>query len=116
MLPEQIDRAARFITRILRHTPHQFGIDKDRDGWVSLSDLTLALERFDVGEVLWSSEFVAHLLSVSNANARFQITVNRGLAAYGHSCSQFHLRETGTPDVPLYHGTRLSHGPTGLTQ
>jgi len=80
----------------------------DRDGWVSLSDLTLALERFDVGEVLWSSESVARLLSASNANARFQITVNRCRATCGHSCSQFHPRETGTPDVPLYHGTSVA--------
>lgn len=91
-----------FMTKILRHTPLDFGIVLSNEGFASLSELTVAIS----SQEYWSGVRETDLLQVvSNCQKqRYEVTGDLIRARYGHSCLKL-TYEPSEPPVTLIHGT-----------
>jgi putative RNA 2'-phosphotransferase len=94
---------SKFMTKLLRHTPEQYGLILDpEDGSCMLDDLLSVL----VKTPRWSEVTVGDIRQVVAGceKQRFEIEGDRIKARYGHSHSKI-TYEPGTPPPTLYHGT-----------
>lgn len=94
---------SKFMTKLLRHTPEQYGLVLDpEDGSCTLDDLLAVL----VQTPRWSEVTVGDIRQVVAGceKQRFEIEGDRIKARYGHSHTKI-TYEPGTPPPALYHGT-----------
>ena len=96
---------SKFLSGLLRHFPHSFGIEVDRDGWAKLDDVERVLmERHGVGRR------EIELIVKFDPKGRFEIKGDRIRAKYGHSIDvNVKWSEGGRIPKILYHGTHPSN-------
>lgn len=94
---------SKLMTKILRHTPEEFGIVLDpEDGSCSIHTLLEAIQ----AQPKWASITVDDIEQVvrNSEKQRFAIEGERIRARYGHSHERVHYT-AGEPPAILYHGT-----------
>ncbi len=92
---------SKFLSGLLRHFPHSFGLSVDEEGWAKLEDVERVVkERHGVGRR------EIELIVRFDPKGRFEIKNGRIRARYGHSIKVRVDWSEGSdiPDV-LYHGT-----------
>jgi putative RNA 2'-phosphotransferase len=91
------------VSYALRHNPKKYGLELEKQGWVDVGMLVLALSRqdrfkslsiFDVEEMIRASE-----------KKRHEICDGKIRALYGHSTHGKIAKEPTRPPDILYHGT-----------
>lgn len=94
---------SRYLTRILRHTPSELGLELAPGGWIPIRDLLRAMRR--AGRKLTRDELQA--LVDTNEKRRFTISSDglRIRAAQGHSLAVDLQLSPAKPPDKLYHGT-----------
>jgi putative RNA 2'-phosphotransferase len=94
-------RVSRLMAYILRHSPEEFGLRPDTEGFVGLKELVDALKKRypDVTE-----EFVKEIVE-SDPKGRYEIRGERIRARYGHSFPVSLNHEEDRESRFLYHGT-----------
>lgn len=110
MLNEASEKSlSKLMTKILRHTPEQFGIRLEpADGSCTLAALLHAIQ----AQPTWAwvrQEDVEQVVRQSDKQ-RFEITDGRIRARYGHSHDQVQYTP-GEPPAVLYHGTNTKALP-----
>lgn len=115
ILTPQVEKSlSKLMTKLLRHTPEQFGLVLDpEDGSCPESALLQTLQ----AEPKWSWVTEADVEQVvrNSDKQRFEIADGRIRARYGHS----HEKVSYTPAVPpaiLYHGTNTKALPSILQE
>ncbi|MEK3945153.1 RNA 2'-phosphotransferase [Paenibacillus sp. FSL R10-2796] len=94
---------SKFMTKLLRHTPEQYGLILDpEDGSCRLDDLLFVI----VSTPRWSEVTVGDIRQVVAGcdKQRLEIVDDRIKARYGHSHTKI-TYEPGTPPAILFHGT-----------
>ena len=99
-------KLSKTVSLILRHDPASYGIELDRDGWVSVSSLMSVLKG---KELCWRGLTASHLEEMvrRSEKRRHEIQDGRIRALYGHSTPDKLFREATRPPDFLYHGTVL---------
>ncbi|AJC71712.1 MAG: RNA 2'-phosphotransferase [Thermococcus sp.] len=94
-------KVSKLMAYILRHSPEEFGLRPDVEGFVPLDELVKVLRAVypDVTEE-FVREIVAH-----DAKGRYEIRGNKIRARYGHSFPVSLNHEEDTESRVLYHGT-----------
>lgn len=97
-----LNKLSKIISQILRHEPFTYGLTLDSQGWVSLQDLTVALNfhgiRIDINTIIKMVE--------QSEKKRHQILSGKIRAYYGHSIEGKILKKSSEPPEFLCHGTR----------
>jgi len=91
-----------FMTKILRHSPQEFGILLDEEGYCELDDLLIAIGSQDYWNDVKFSDF--EKIVEECKKQRFNIEGTKIRANYGHSYKRISYKE-GTPPECLIHGT-----------
>jgi len=112
MTGEQRLRLSKLMSAILRHIPHEAGLELDLGGWVEVEELARAIRERWRRRDLYQWVTRQHVVAVAllDPKGRFQLSSdNRHIrAAYGHSVKlelgYKPLSENELPEV-LYHGT-----------
>ncbi|HID41922.1 MAG TPA: RNA 2'-phosphotransferase [Pyrodictium sp.] len=112
MTSEQRVRLSKLMSAILRHIPHEAGLELDPGGWVEVEELARAIRERWWRRDLYRWVTRQHVIAVAllDPKGRFQLSDNnrRIRAAYGHSVKlelgYEPLSENELPEV-LYHGT-----------
>jgi putative RNA 2'-phosphotransferase len=96
-------RASKFLSLILRHKAHRFGLDPDIAGWVPVSELLEAVNRHGVALTF---EQLKHVVE-TNDKKRFEFSEDRSRirASQGHSIEVDLQYQPQSPPELLYHGT-----------
>ncbi len=92
---------SKFLSGLLRHFPHSFGLKLDKDGWADLKDVAkIVNERYNVGKK------VIELIVKFDPKGRFEIKNGKIRAKYGHSVD-VNVDWSESCEIPdrLYHGT-----------
>ncbi|WP_134684382.1 RNA 2'-phosphotransferase [Brevibacillus migulae] len=91
------------VSYALRHAPHEYELELDDQGWVSMAQLLQALQEVP----LWSqvTEEDLHEMISRSDKKRHEIHNGKIRALYGHSVPQKIRKEVKTPPDILYHGT-----------
>ncbi|NJE60426.1 RNA 2'-phosphotransferase [Thermococcus sp. 21S7] len=99
-MPSRV-KVSRLMAYILRHSPEEFGLKPDVEGFVPLSELVRALQKVypDVAE-----DFVREIVE-RDAKGRYEIRDGKIRARYGHSFPVSLNHEEDTESRVLYHGT-----------
>ncbi|WP_068503567.1 RNA 2'-phosphotransferase [Paenibacillus kribbensis] len=100
--PKQEESLSKFMSKILRHTPEQFEIDLDHEGYCDIQDLIKGIR----SENRWSDVSESDIKQVVKncAKQRYEIVNGYIRANYGHSTGRLDYKEA-TPPTILYHGT-----------
>ncbi len=98
---EKRERISKFLSGLLRHYPHNFGLKVDEYGWTNLRDVVRILkERYGI------SRNVLELIVKFDPKGRFEIKDGKIRAKYGHSIDvKVNWSECGEIPQKLYHGT-----------
>ncbi|SHE86224.1 putative RNA 2'-phosphotransferase [Seinonella peptonophila] len=95
---------SKFLTLVLRHQPEIIHIQPDPQGWVSVQELLIALQKNKKG----LSVDELHQIVETNDKNRFELSTDgkRIRARYGHSISisKEHSESVNPPEL-LFHGT-----------
>jgi putative RNA 2'-phosphotransferase len=94
-------KVSKLMAYILRHSPEEFGLKPDMEGFVPLGELVDALRKVypDVGE-----GFVRGIVK-NDPKGRYEIRGDKIRARYGHSYPVSLNHEEDTDSRFLYHGT-----------
>ncbi|BAD84491.1 RNA 2'-phosphotransferase [Thermococcus kodakarensis KOD1] len=111
MKPER-KRVSKLMAYILRHSPEEFGLRPDVEGFVSLNELVNALKTV-YPEV--TEEFVREIVE-NDPKGRYEIRGDRIRARYGHSFPVSLDHEEDTESRFLYHGTPRRNLPSILKE
>lgn len=93
---------SKFMSKILRHTPEQFGITLDIEGFCSIQELVEAITK----EKRWKDITEEDIRLVVNncSKQRYELVGEFIRANYGHSAERLTYEEAN-PSTVLYHGT-----------
>lgn len=96
-------RISKFLSLVLRHQPEKVGLNLDREGWVTVSELLAAFEA--QGFPLTAEEL--HEVVRDNDKKRFSFSPDMSSirANQGHSVTVELGYEPSQPPPVLYHGT-----------
>ena len=99
-MPSRV-RVSKLMAYILRHSPEEFGLKPDAEGFVPLKELVNALRRVypDVTE-----ESMREIVE-NDPKGRYEIREDKIRARYGHSFEVRLNHEEDTETKILYHGT-----------
>lgn len=115
MLQDNVQtKLSKFMSKILRHSPENFGLSLDPvDGSCAIADL---LEVLRV-QTKWSELSVNDIEEVVERceKQRFEINGDRIRARYGHSHDKVSY-PMAVPPLVLYHGTNVQAAPVILKQ
>ncbi len=92
---------SKFLSGLLRHFPHSFGIDVDEEGWAKLDEVAeVVKDRHGVG--MREIELIVRF----DPKGRFEIKDGKIRAKYGHSIN-IRVDWSESTKIPpvLYHGT-----------
>jgi len=94
-------RVSKLMAYILRHSPEEFGLKPDEEGFVPLEELVNALRRVypDV-----TGDFVRKIVE-NDPKGRYEIRGDKIRARYGHSFEVTLNHEEDRETKILYHGT-----------
>lgn len=97
-------RLSTVIAKALRHTPEEFELDLDDEGWGSTSDLLNSLRS---QRIAWRNITEADFAAIiaQSDKPRFEMRDGRIRALYGHSLPKKLAKTPGVPPEILYHGT-----------
>ena len=100
--PKQEESLSKFMSKILRHTPEQFGVELDHEGFCHINDLINGIK----SEIRWSQISELDIVQVVEncPKQRYEIINGYIRANYGHSTDRLEYKESTPPPV-LYHGT-----------
>lgn len=100
--PKQEESLSKFMSKILRHTPEQFGVNLDHEGFCDIDDLISGIR----AEERWSDITETDIIQVAKncPKQRYEVVNGYIRANYGHSAGRVEYRHTNPPSV-LYHGT-----------
>ncbi|MEI5907332.1 RNA 2'-phosphotransferase [Bacillus spongiae] len=87
----------------LRHSPWEYELELDSEGWVNVEQVLNALRHNLEWESLMQDD-LRRMIEVSDKE-RHQIQNGRIRALYGHSVPQKIMKKAGIPPSVLYHGT-----------
>jgi putative RNA 2'-phosphotransferase len=100
---DQIVRASKLLSRILRHDPAMVGLRLDPGGWVAVDDLLAALARH--GRPV-DRALLEHVVATNDERRfAFDPTGTRMRASQGHSIGVDLGLTPAVPPAELYHGT-----------
>ncbi|KSW11378.1 RNA 2'-phosphotransferase [Pyrodictium occultum] len=112
MTPEQRLRLSKLMSALLRHIPHEAGLQLDEQGWVRVEELARAIRERWRRRDLYQWVTPEHIVAVAllDPKGRFQLSedMRRIRAAYGHSIRlRLGYRPLSSRELPqvLYHGT-----------
>jgi putative RNA 2'-phosphotransferase len=97
------NKTSKFLSLILRHSPHTIGLSLDENGWADVEDL---LARSAGHGHIFSREELEEVIATSDKQ-RFSFSEDKTKvrANQGHSIEVELQLEEKTPPVVLYHGT-----------
>ncbi len=101
---------SKFLSRLLRHFPHSFGVEVDEGGWADLDKVVdVVKERHGVGKK------EIELIVKFDPKGRFEIKNGKIRAKYGHSI-KVKVDWSESSEIPpvLYHGTHPANVPSIL--
>ncbi len=105
---------SKILSHALRHCPSLYNIDLDDEGWVSISELTEAINKKGV---IVNEDLILNLVR-NSSKKRHEIKGEKIRAYYGHSIVKKINKHISHPPKILYHGTSdrnvLSIKKTGL--
>jgi putative RNA 2'-phosphotransferase len=101
--PRDLKSLSKVMALVLRHQPERFGVTLDPEGYVSLEELLVAVDRMRPGTS--RADLVAVVEGLEPAKRRFTISGDSIRANYGHSLRARVSHEEATPPAVLYHGT-----------
>jgi len=97
------ERLSKFLSGLLRHFPHSFGVEVDRDGWADLNKvLKVVVDKYGV------EPDAVSLIVKFDPKGRFELKNGRIRARYGHTIEvKTDWGQISILEVPpkLYHGT-----------
>ncbi|WP_297506451.1 RNA 2'-phosphotransferase [Thermococcus sp.] len=101
-------RVSKLMAYILRHSPEEFGLKPDEEGFVPLAELVKALKTVypDV-----TGELVREIVE-NDPKGRYEIRGGKIRARYGHSFPVRLKHEEDTESRFLYHGTTRRNLPS----
>lgn len=105
-------RVSRLMAYILRHSPEEFGLRPDIEGFVSLSELVNALKTV-YPEI---TEDLVREIVENDPKGRYEIRGDKIRARYGHSFPVSLDHEEDTESRFLYHGTPRRNLPSILRE
>ncbi|AMQ18166.1 RNA 2'-phosphotransferase [Thermococcus peptonophilus] len=111
MKPER-KRVSKLMAYILRHSPEEFGLRPDVEGFVSLSELVNALKTVYPE----ATEDLVREIVENDPKGRYEIRGDRIRARYGHSFPVSLDHEEDTESRFLYHGTPRRNLPSILKE
>jgi putative RNA 2'-phosphotransferase len=99
------EQISKFLSGLLRHFPHSFGIKIDPEGWANIEDVERVLaDRYGAGRR------EIELIVKFDPKGRFEIRNGKIRARYGHSINvNVNWSERGEIPPVLYHGTHPSN-------
>ncbi len=93
-------RVSRFLSVMLRHEPHKFGITLDAEGFTDADRVfSVVCSRFGL-----TPEEITAVLQSPGGQQRFELHAGRIRAMYGHSTVEVTYPPAVPPEI-LYHGT-----------
>ncbi|MDI3475554.1 MAG: putative 2-phosphotransferase [Thermococcaceae archaeon] len=111
MKPQRV-RVSRLMAYILRHSPEEFGLRPDIEGFVSLNELVNALKTV-YPEI---TEDLVREIVEKDPKGRYEIRGDKIRARYGHSYPVSLNHEEDTESRFLYHGTPQRNLPSILRE
>jgi len=94
-------KVSKLMAYILRHSPWEFGLEPDEEGFVELADLIRAIKTV----YPWvTEEFIKEIVE-KDSKGRYEIRGSKIRARYGHSYPVVLKHEEDTESKVLYHGT-----------
>ncbi|WP_164659108.1 RNA 2'-phosphotransferase [Tropicibacter sp. Alg240-R139] len=98
-----MSKNGRFLSMILRHKPHEIGLELDKNAWANVDELLARLNK--AGRAMTRTE-LEEVVSTSDKK-RFTLSPDgmRIRAAQGHSFPVDLSLEAQTPPATLFHGT-----------
>ena len=116
---KDLAKLSHILSYALRHNPLKYNLVLDKEGWISISELLIALSLHH-HDHHHSNRWLCHIekqnleeMIVRSDKVRFEIKDDKIRALYGHSCSSFipftKIQKIASkpPDL-LYHGTSPS--------
>jgi putative RNA 2'-phosphotransferase len=100
-MPEELTRASRLLSYVLRHNPSAIGIRLDAGGWVEVDELLAALTAH--GKPIGVETLYAVVAGTDKR--RLELRDGRVRAAQGHSMPVDLGLDPSTPPEVLFHGT-----------
>ena len=102
-MTEDLVKASKFLSLVLRHKPEQIGLTLDREGWARVDEL---IERARPHGMLLTREIIAEVVRTSDKQ-RFALDEARECirANQGHSVEVDLGLEPIAPPAVLFHGT-----------
>ena len=102
----KITQLSKFISKVLRHEPHLYGLVLDADGFTSLDELKHVLHLNFREAVTDATLQIVLTEPASDGNQRFERVGDRVRARYGHSLNTPRMAYPSVmPPAILYHGT-----------
>jgi putative RNA 2'-phosphotransferase len=100
----EIKEISKTVSHALRHVPEKYGLKLDKDGWVLVNDMLIALAK---KRKAWAdlSEQDLHEMIALSAKKRHGINDGKIRALYGHSTEEKIIKQATTPPELLFHGT-----------
>lgn len=102
-MTQDLVKASKFLSLVLRHRPEEIGLTLDREGWADIGEL---IERAGGGGVTLTRELIAKIVATSDKQ-RFALDAEgqRIRANQGHSIDVDLGLEPRQPPPVLFHGT-----------
>ena len=102
-MPQDLIKASKFLSLVLRHKPEEIGLVLDGQGWASIHEL---IEKAGKHGMALTRELIAHVVETSDKQ-RFAIDPagQRIRANQGHSIDVDLGLEPKAPPPVLFHGT-----------
>lgn len=91
------------ISYALRHSPLEYGLELDNNGWVRLQELLTALRKKEEWKTLEIKDLIK-MIELSDKKCH-EIVDGKIRAQYGHSISTKIQKDATAPPEYLYHGT-----------
>ncbi|WP_409342778.1 RNA 2'-phosphotransferase [Paenibacillus sp. MBLB4367] len=111
---EKETRLSKFMTKLLRHTPEDYGLVLEpSDGSCTLDELLDVIRSQPKWSWVTSGDIEQTVLRCEKQ--RFEIKERRIRARYGHSHDKVKY-EPGNPPAVLYHGTNVQAAPSILRE
>lgn len=100
-----LTQLSKTIAHALRHEPEAYDLQLDNEGWVPLEQLLAGLKKKGF-PLLEKNDII--LMARTGHKKRYDISVDRIRAFYGHSIAEKIVKLPQSPPDILYHGTSLS--------
>lgn len=91
------------VSYALRHSPWEYELEIDEQGWVKVDQLLVALRNAERWKNIKLSDL--YIMIDKSDKKRFEISEGRIRALYGHSLPLKIYKEMMEPPIVLYHGT-----------